>query len=166
MSKIVVLLFFHIVSIGSSLKAQEADPTKTIDEIVKEGLGIISGKKGEARDWDRFRDLFAADAQFSVLVKSKEGKSQIRNFNLEEFVRSGKNFYINNDFSEVEIKKIINEYNGIATVFQSYLVEVNGKKEKGVNAYQLMHDGERWWIISLMWTNDQNGNPLPEELDR
>lgn len=166
MSKIVVLLFFHIVSIGSSLKAQEADPTKTIDGIVKEGLKIISGKKGEARDWDSFRDLFAADAQFSVLLKSKEGKSQIRNFNLEEFVRSGKNFYINNDFSEVEIKKIINEYNGIAAIFQSYLVEVNGKKEKGVNAYQLMHDGERWWIISLMWTNDQNGTPLPEELDQ
>ena len=57
----------------------------------------------------------------------------------------------------------VEEYNGIATVFQGYYAKELDMEEKGVNSYQLFYDGTRWWITGLIWTSDRNGVALPKK---
>jgi hypothetical protein len=33
-----------------------------------------------------------------------------------------------------------------------------------INSIQLFHDGDRWWVMSVLWDNEREGNPLPADL--
>ena len=34
---------------------------------------------------------------------------------------------------------------------------------RGINSLQLMHDGKRWWIVSLMWEGENPQLSLPAQ---
>lgn len=160
------LFFFFLIS--ASLQAQnitghDSAAVKTIDGTINEVLKIVSGEKGATRNWEAFRFLFTPNAQITVLRHEKNNKNVPVTYSLEEFVRLGMRFYENDGFIEYELTKTIDEYNGIAHAFQSYYAKELDVEEQGINSYQLVHDGKRWWIVSLLWTNNRNGVPLPEE---
>ena len=65
-------------------------------------------------------------------------------------------------YLEKEIHKVVDEYNGIAQVFQTfYGKDSEGVDDKGVNSYQLTYYKGRWWIVSLLWTMESKGKPIP-----
>ena len=33
---------------------------------------------------------------------------------------------------------------------------------RGINSIQLYFDGTRWWVISMIWDVEREGNPIPE----
>jgi hypothetical protein len=35
---------------------------------------------------------------------------------------------------------------------------------RGVNGLQIYWDGKRYWIASVMWDDEREGNPIPAEL--
>ena len=43
---------------------------------------------------------------------------------------------------------------------------LNGDKpfDRGVNSFQLLNDGKRWWIVSIFWDSERPDNPLPAKL--
>lgn len=169
MTKIILFLCFFLSVITTYSQPQTDKPVEaveSIDGIVNEVLNLITGKKNKVRDWEAFRNLFAADAQISVLNHQQDGKAVLSTYTLEEFVRIGKQFYEQDGFIEYEIKKIVQEYNGIANVFQSYYAKELTVEEKGINSYQLVFDGKRWWITNILWTSDRNGVELPQELQK
>jgi hypothetical protein len=72
--------------------------------------------------------------------------------------------YYQNGYLEYEISKVVNEYNGIANVFQTfYGKDSENREEKGINSYQLVYFNHRWWIASLLWTGDNNGVKVPKK---
>ncbi len=137
---------------------------KTIEGTIGEIYKIISGERGENRNWEAFRQLFTPDAQFSVLSHDKTGNGKVKTFTLEEFVRVGMDAYEKDGFVEKPLKTVINQYNGIANVFQSYYAKELDFEEEGVNSLQLIFDGKRWWITSVLWTSNGNGVELPAAL--
>lgn len=151
-----------------SIKAQETstfDSTAvySIHGIVNEPLNIITGKRGKKRDWEAFRSCFSPEARIEVVVHDTLGNAILRSYSLEQFVRLGMQFYENDGFIEYEIAKVVNEYNSIANVFQSYYAKELDFEEKGINSYHLYHDGKRWWITHLIWTSDRNGIKVPDK---
>ncbi|MCB9192126.1 MAG: hypothetical protein H6602_10715 [Flavobacteriales bacterium] len=164
MHRLLSLLF--CLSLSAQVLGQTNVPehTKTIDGIVNKGLEIISGEKGKVRDWDVFRNLFTPNATFAFVEQDTLGTGRYRSFSLEEFVRIGRRGYENNGFLEYELKKTVDEYNGIAHVFQGYYAKGH-REEKGINSYQLYYDGTRWWITSILWASDENGVPIPAAYD-
>ena len=91
---------------------------------------------------------------------------QVRNLNIEEFVRySGPN-YARRGFEEYAIGVDVQEFNGIASVFQSfYCRTLDGSYEaRGVNSYQLVYLNKRWWIASTMFTNETDDVKLSNDL--
>jgi hypothetical protein len=58
-------------------------------------------------------------------------------------------------------------YGNIAQVFSAY----EGKKKltdekpflRGINSFQLMNDGKRWWVITIFWQQETPDNPIPKE---
>jgi len=51
-------------------------------------------------------------------------------------------------------------------VFTSYeaVIEKDGSKRRGINSLQLMYDGKRWWIISLLFEAERANLALPENM--
>lgn len=159
------LFTFILLLIGgySPIIAQPLDSaTLTIEGIVTEGLKIVSGDHGEHRDWEAFSDLFIPNAQLSVLVHDSIGNAEIHTYTVKEFIKLGKQMYEQDGFIEYEITKTIDSYNGIVHVFQSYYAKELDFEERGINSYQLIFDGHRWWISNLLWTSNRNGIELPE----
>ena len=67
-----------------------------------------------------------------------------------------------NGYLEKELHKIVEEYNGIAQVLQTYYgKDSEGVEKKGLNSYQLTYYKNRWWIVSLLWTVQSDALKIP-----
>lgn len=149
---------------GQELMSTNPDAVKTIDGIVNEMLHIVSGEKGKKRDWDAFRKLFLSTARLTIRYQDSTLAMPIETVTLDEFIEYMQDEYYNEGFIEFELGKSVDEYNGIANVFQSYYVrDGKGDSEMGINGYQLVYFKDRWWIANLVWTGDKNGIPVPKK---
>lgn len=168
MKKLLVIPFIFLIYNVFSQNQNFADTNavKTIDGTINESLKIITGERGKNRNWEAYRMLFTPNAQITYLHHDSKGKNTPFTSSLEEFVRNGRNYYENDGFIEYELKKQIIEYNGIANAFQSYYAKENEDEELGVNSFQLIWDGRRWWITNILWTNNSNGMELPDNLKK
>lgn len=148
----------------SSLSSHQVNVT-SVDGIVKAIYGTITFPEGELPKMDRFRSLFTPNAQFIRLepegARIMDAESFISSF--LERVRTGvlKSFY------EGEIFRKTNAYGRIAQVFSTYEKGMNTEDPKsfirGINSIQLFYDGQRWWISSIVWEDEQSDNPIPDE---
>jgi len=163
---ILFVLFGNLYLSAQNLTELDSSIVKTIDGTINESLIIITGERGKKRNWESFRQLFTPTAQISVLNHDSIGNGIIRTYTLEEFVRIGMKYYEGDGFIEYELNKTVNEYNGIAHVFQGYYAKESNIEEKGINSFQLVFDGKRWWITSLLWVSDRNGVKLPAKYDK
>jgi hypothetical protein len=165
--KLTLLCIFLSVSV--ILPAQETMTVDTnavhsIDGIVTEMLHIISGEEGKKRDLEALRNMFLPTAQLTVLYHTDQMPVPSETVSIDDFIELMKDPYYDEDFVEYEIGKTINEYNGIANVFQAYYAkDGDGSEERGITSYQLLFFENRWWIAHIMWTGDSNGVPVSEK---
>lgn len=141
----------------------------TIDGIITAMYESISGNAGEPRQWERDRALHHPKALL-VPVKQAPGGPAAGVFSFDEFVASRGPFLNSTDFYEVEIARQEFRFGDIAHVLSAYEARTApspaGKVlRRGVNSIQLMHDGQRWWILSTIWDNERDGIKLPKELE-
>ena len=160
------LLIIPFVSIGLSLFGQNAiipDSTSvsSIDGIVNEVLRVLSGTKDQERPWDWFRHLFTEQAQVTM-IKHIENDNEIEIISIDSFLERMAPGLAAFDFLEYETGKVVDEYNGLAQVFQSYVVKQGPVEERGINSYQLVYSQNRWWISALAWSSNNNGQDIPE----
>ncbi len=68
-------------------------------------------------------------------------------------------------FQERELFRRTEVYGGIAQVFTTYeavlSVAAGERTVRGINSIQLRNDGRRWWVLSILWTDEEEGEPLP-----
>lgn len=163
------LILLILILYSSSLYAQEkqklnVDATKSIDGIVKEMLHIISGEEGKIRDWNAFRNLFLPHARLTILNHGDSLTLPVESITINEFIEIMHDEYYQQGFIEHETGKVVNEFNGIANVFQSfYAKDSEGEEGTGINSYQLVFFNERWHIVSLVWTNRLDGQEIPAQ---
>ncbi len=136
---------------------------KSIEGITNKMIALISGEKDEPRNWDEYRNLFLPTAQKISINRKAPPKKQVRVMNLEEFVRNVGPLYKKNGFDEIAIGLTINEFNGIANVFQSFYCKnlIGTYEKRGINSYQLVYAENRWWIASTTFTNETDDNKIP-----
>ena len=133
----------------------------TIDAIITAMYESISGRKGEPRQWDRDRTLHHPKALL-IPAKQAAGGPAAGVFDFDEFVASRAPYLDATDFYEVEIGRQEFRFGVIAHVLSSYEARTAPAPagtvlRRGVNSIQLMHDGERWWILSTLWDNEREG---------
>ena len=162
-----VLLSFALLAPSTPAWAQEADPAdvESIDAIVAAVYDVISGAAGEARDWDRWRSLFIAEARLIPVVMGQSGRAAPRVMTPEDYVTRSGPFLEENGFFEVEVSRTQESFGNIAHLFSTYESRRTEADEepfaRGINSFQLMHDGTRWWVVSIMWDSEREGNPIP-----
>jgi hypothetical protein len=168
--KIVRLLPFLFLSLSLSGQDTQVPDTdtpssvQTIDGILREMLSTISREKGETKDWDAFRQLFLPTVRFTVLYHGGPFPVSTESVSLEEFIELLQDAYYEEGFSEYELGKSVQEYNGLAQVFQAVAIkDSEGEEARAMNSYQLLFFEDRWWIANVVWTTDDNGVEIPEE---
>jgi hypothetical protein len=146
-------------------KAKPED-VRSIDAILAALYNVISGSKGQARDWDRMRSLFTPDAALiptrinptthiaDTVVLSVEGYIQ----------RSGPTMSANG-FFERAIHNEVEQFGTIAQVWSSYESRHDPAEPqpfaRGINSIQLLKSGDRYYIVTVYWDSERSDNPIP-----
>jgi hypothetical protein len=137
----------------------------SIDGIVRALYEVISGPAGAPRDWERERKLFLPGARLVPTRPRSEGGAIADVFDVDGYIASRSPLFEKDSFFESELSRRTFVFGSIAHVLSAYeLRRAPGEKPfvRGINSIQLFHDGNRWWVLCIVWDNERPGNPLPD----
>lgn len=147
-----------------------ADPkdVESLDAIMKAVYNVISGDANEKRNWNRFRSLFHKDAKLIPTGKNAQtGVVAARFLTPDDYVTRSGPVLERDGFHERELARHVDQYGNIAQVFSTYhAFRKKDDKEpflRGINSFQLMNDGKRWWVIGIYWQAETPDNKIPEK---
>jgi hypothetical protein len=150
---------------GKYSSAVDQTDVSSIDAIVKAIYESITFREGEKPNLERLRSLFTPKAPFIRIMPDAVNKMDLDSFisSFSERAKKGtmKSFY------EGEISRKTHAFGSIAQVFTTYNKGISTKDPKsmvrGINSIQLFHDGQRWWISSILWQDETKDNPIPQK---
>ena len=154
-------------SIASRPDWPKANPKDvgSIDAIVAALYDVISGSKGQARDWNRFRSLFIPDARLIPLRLDKDTHSaDAVILSIADYIARSSPFLETEGFFEHGKIDHYVEIGRSAAVWSSYESR-NAKDDpkpfaSGVNTIQLIWDNNRYWIVQVLWETEIPGSPI------
>jgi hypothetical protein len=168
------LIFLFALIISTTLYAQDkvdktpdySEQVSSLDNIINTLYSVISGDKGEERNWDLFKHLFRKNARLIPTGKNDEDKIIARYLTPDSYIESSGKWLVENGFHEIEINRKVDLFGNIAHVFSTYEA-LNNKNDlkpfmRGINSIQLLNDGERWWIVNLYWMQESELFPIPD----
>jgi len=151
--------------LASQVPSPRAEDVKSLDGILLAIYDVISGPAGD-RDWKRFRSLFVPQARFTQTKKAPDGTVVVNLLGVDDFVTIAGDAFKKDPFYENAIVNRAQTYGNVTQVFSSYESRrAPGAKpfERGINSIQLINDGKRWWVLSILWDEERPDNPLPRE---
>jgi hypothetical protein len=146
------------------VKAAAPADVASPEAIVQAVYSVISGPKGQVRDWPRFRSLMAPSAILAVTGTPKSGALRTRVLSVEEFIGGSSKALQEEAFYEHGVTGTTWRYAHIATVaspYESRRAPGEAPFQRGINTFQLSSDGTRWWIVSIAWEAETPAFPLP-----
>ena len=152
-------------NLSSQVSPGKPDDVKSIAAILGAVYDVISGPEGQ-RDWNRFRSLCVPEARLTSTAKSAASTAP-RLLTVDDYIQRAGKFFATHGFYESAIVNRVQRFGNIAQVFSSYESR-NAPNEKpfarGINSIQLFYDGQRWWVLSILWDEESSTNPLPSEM--
>ena len=162
---------------NSSTPLPRPSDVSSVDGIIAAVYDVISGPAGQRRDWDRMRSLFVPGARLmptspvrppgtrpdAPLTGSESYATNV--FDLDGYITRASKFFDESGFFERETARRAEVYGHIAHVWSTY--ESRHQREdpepfaRGINSIQLMNDGRRWWVVSILW--DAATPPIPKK---
>jgi len=154
-------------------EASSADGA-SVDAIIK-GLyeSVSHGPDGEP-NWKRMRDIFlpvgmlippkrASEDIFTVLdVDAYEERTK-------KWMTTAKAKGESTAFFETEVARKTDCFGNVCQVFSTYASRHAPDDAKpfmrGINSIQLVKDGSRWWVASVVWDSERPDNPIPPQYD-
>ena len=139
----------------------------SLDAIIAALYDVISGSAGEARDWDRFRSLFAPGARLIPTAHPPGQPARVAVWTPEEYVQRAGPQLESGGFFEREIHQEGEQFGSIAHVFSTYESRRNADDPepfaRGINSIQLLNDGTRWWVVTIFWDAERADTPIPTQ---
>lgn len=144
------------------------EDVQSIDSIVKAYYKSVSGEKGKARDWNRLRSLTFPDMKFVTTRPLDNNVAMPMILTVDQFVELNTKYFEHGGYFEKEIHREADAYGNIAQVFSTYEARRDLREtqpySRGINSMQLLNDGSRWWIVSILWDFERpEVNPLPPQ---
>ncbi len=145
----------------------QADPAdvNSVDAIINAAYEVLSGPIGQPRDWDRDRSLFHPTARLAHTQWHPGGqRASIYAMTHEEHISAVSGYTVERGFTEREIGREVVSYGTITHVFSTYeyTTEDESMSGRGINSFQLFYDGTRYWITSIIWSQESPEHPIPD----
>ncbi len=133
----------------------------TIDSLMRTFYDCITCDPGTPPQFERDRALYVQNPL--LFADRPEG---MRRLTLDEWM-AGAAPILTKGFYEAEIARREMRFGRIAhvtSVYETRLSKDAPLLKRGINSLQLLWEGGRWWIVSVIWDNERADNPLPTDL--
>jgi hypothetical protein len=148
--------------------AAKPEDVRSVDAIVGALYDVISGAKGQARDWDRFRSLFLPDGR---LIPSRQDRDTHRAdaliLTVDGYVERASHNMAAEGFYERGIHNEVEQFGSIVHVWSTYESRHAADDAKpftrGINSIQLLKSGDRYWVVEVLWDAESPANPIPAQ---
>ncbi|WP_111611718.1 hypothetical protein [Algoriphagus yeomjeoni] len=151
---------------AQSLDDKYLSKVQTLDSTIETLYGVISGKKGEERNWELFNYLFHPDAKLIPTGKNQAGVIGATFLSPQDYIDRAAKMLVDIGFFEKETHRTEDTFGNITQIFSTYDSFNHESMDKpfarGINSIQLLNDGERWWIINIYWMQESPEAPIPE----
>lgn len=139
----------------------------SMSAIIKAVYDVISGPKGQKRDWDRMRSLFVPGARLIPARTGPDGVTKTAMLSVDDYVRMASAHMEADGFFERETHRTVERFGAIAQVFSTYESRREAADAKpfqrGINSFQLLFDGHRWWVVNIYWQAARADLPIPKQ---
>lgn len=160
------LSIFTLILLFTTTVFCQGPDLSDMDVIMDELYDVISGEKGEERDWDHFRNLFKPDAKL-IPTRDMQGEISVNYLSPEDYISNAGPYLEANGFFEKEIYRVTERFGNIAHVFSTYETYRTASDTepfaRGINSIQLLFDNNRWWIVNIYWQAESDTLQLPTE---
>jgi len=167
-----LLLLTGVASAQPYQRREAAAPADaaSVDAIVSALYGSVSHAADARPDFDRMRRIFL---YVGMLVPPKAAGADFRAMDVDQFAeRYEKSVATQKEkgepptgFFEREIARRTDCFGNICQVFSTYesrhAAADAAPFQRGINSIQLLRDGSRWWIASVVWDAERPDNPIP-----
>jgi hypothetical protein len=138
----------------------------SMDAILAALYAVISGDAGQARDWDRFRNLFHPSGRL-MPTGTRDGLGVLTELTPQGYIDRAGPTLVRDGFHEREIARRTETFGAVTHVWSTYDARRTATDARpflrGINSIQLFNDGTRWWIVSVYWQAETPTLPLPPE---
>jgi hypothetical protein len=152
---------------ASAIQATRPADVSSMDAIIKAVYDVISGTGDQQRDWNRLRSLFVPGARMIAVHSGKDSPNVARVLSVEDYIRLAGPLMAKKGFFERESHRTVERFGDIAQVFSTYesrYAKTDAKPfERGINSFQLMFDGQRWWVVTIYWQGESSDRPIPKQ---
>lgn len=161
-------LLLVVVAVTPALLPAQARPADVAspDALIAALYEVISGPAGQKRDWERFTHLFHPSARLIPTGVRPDGTVTHRVLTPAEYVTGAGARLEADGFFEIEIGRRTERFGNVLHAFSAYESKRTAQDPKpfmrGINSIQLMHDGKRWWVMTIFWDSERPDNPIPE----
>jgi hypothetical protein len=140
-----------------------AEDVRSIEAIVAAVYDVISGPRGP-RDWNRFKSLLLPECRLMPVSHPEDAQALYRTLDAETYIQRAEPAFAKQGFFETGVANRVEEFGSIAHVFSTYESrrEQDGAPfARGINSFQLVKLGDRWWVASIMWDTERPDVPIP-----
>ncbi len=139
-----------------------SDRLHLLSQTLQAFYEAISFREGEEPDWEGMKAVFLPNARLTRLTP--EG---IEYFDLQTFEAMAMEMLdrgVYTSFFEQEVARRAEVFGAFAHVLSAYETKRSPNAKaclaRGVNSIQLLWDGQGWRVLSLLWDEETERNPL------
>jgi hypothetical protein len=112
--------------------------------------------------------LFHPRAQLVRTNVDTHGWPVAQIFSVAEYRENAAELLQTRPFYEIEVARRTVRFGNLAQVFSAYEArpapDSNVLIKRGLNMMHLYDDGDRWWIMQMIWDDEREGVALPGDL--
>ncbi|WP_263382741.1 hypothetical protein [Granulicella arctica] len=141
------------------------------DAILAAVYDVISGPAGQPRDWDRMRSLFLPDARLipaTILPGSPDAASPNTDaiiLTIDGYIARSRARTATVGFFEHSIHNEVEQYGNIVQIWSTYesrhTLADPMPFARGINSFQFLKDGNRYWVVNIFWGAETPTTPIP-----
>ena len=164
------VLFVIVADLAAAQGVPPKEPT-SVDAVVSELYASVTHAAGTTPDFERMRRIFHSSGKL-VPPKAPDAPD-FRPMTVDQFSERIEKFAADRKasgqkltgFFEREIARRTDCFGNVCHVFSTYESRRSPSDatpfERGINSIQLVNDGKRWWIASVIWDAERPANPIP-----
>jgi hypothetical protein len=144
----------------------EAEEFATIDALMGALYRSVSGPPG-GQDFGLMRRAWHPDLRLVRTGLDPAGRPVASSFSADEYEANVRALLDGTPFHEIETRRRTVRFGNVAQVFSAYEARTAPEGgeliKRGMNCAHLFNDGERWWLMHLIWDDEREGVEVPGE---